>query len=95
MKKKDRITELESKIDLVIDEYNMVKSQNIAMNHALAGLFAILPSEVRGEVLKQYDLRCATFQMVVNDGRTDLDALAIQRKQFATVRERIFRDPAS
>lgn len=84
---------MDEKIELLIDHYNEVKAQNLAMNHALAGILSIWPKEFRDAAAEQYDLRCATHQVVVNDGRTELDALAIQREQFAIVRGRVFRDP--
>lgn len=91
MKLEQRVSELESKLNNIIDRYNIVKAQNLAMNHALAGLFSQVPDELREQAAKHYDLRCAIFQSVVNDGRTDLDALTIQRTEFAATRERIFQ----
>lgn len=91
MNTEDRLAALEETIDELIDRYTIVKSQNLAMNHALAGLFSILPDDLREQAAKHYDFRCATFQTIVNNGKTDLDALAIQRKEFASTRERIFR----
>ncbi len=84
---------MDEKIELLIDQYNEVKAQNLAMNHALAGILSILPKEFRDAAVQYYDLRCATFQVAVNDGRTELDALAIQREQFAKVRRQIFPEP--
>jgi len=83
---------MNEKIDLLIDQYNEVKAQNLAMAHALSGILSILPKDFRDVAEKQYDHRCATFQVVANDGRTELDALAIQRTQFATMRRRIFQE---
>lgn len=74
----------------LIDQYNTVKAQNVAMTHALASLLSILPDEIRDAIEEEYDIRCATFQSVVNDGKTELDALSIQREQFLAVRKRIF-----
>lgn len=83
---------MDEKIELLIDQYNEVKAQNLAMNLALCGILSILPKEFRDAAAQHYDLRCATFQVVVNDGRTELDALAIQREQFAKVRHQIFQE---
>ena len=79
-------------IDLIIDQYNSIKAQNVALTQAFSSLLAVLPEELRAEVQKQFDLRCATFQVFVNDGKTELDALTIQREQFAIVRQRIFHN---
>lgn len=95
MNNSERIAALEDKIDEVIYQYNIVRAQNLAMNHALAGLFSILPDELRDAAANHYDFRCATLQSVVNDGKTSLETLAIQRMEFASTRERIFRKTTS
>jgi len=84
---------MDEKIDLLIDRYNTMKAQNLALTHALAGLLSLFPEEDRAKIAKHFDMRCATFQAVINDGRTELDALAIQRKQFADMRKKIFQLP--
>ena len=82
----------EEKIELLIDQYNSIKAQNVALTQAFSSLISVFPEELKVSVLKQYDRCCATFQVMVNDGITELDALAIQREQFAVIRTRIFHD---
>lgn len=72
------------------DQYNTIKAQNVALTHALASLLSVLPNEMRDAIEEEYDIRCSTFQSVVNDGKTELGELAIQREQFSVVRKRIF-----
>lgn len=81
---------MNDEINKFIDQYNTVKAQNVALTHALASLLSILPEEMREAIENEYDIRCATFQSIVNDGKTELDALSIQREQFSVVRKRIF-----
>lgn len=81
---------MNEEINKLIDQYNTVKAQNVALTHALASLLSVLPSEMRDAIEEEYDIRCSTFQSIVNDGRTELDALSIQREQFSVMRKRIF-----
>jgi len=81
---------MDEKINKLTDQYNTVKAQNVALTHALASLFSILPEEMLDAIEEEYDIRCAMFQSVVNDGKTELDELSIQREQFSVVRKRIF-----
>ncbi|MDO8464336.1 MAG: hypothetical protein Q7S46_03655 [Gallionella sp.] len=81
---------MNEEINQLIDQYNTVKAQNVALTHALASLLSILPDEIRDAIEDEYDIRCATFQSIVNDGKTELDALSTQREQFSVVRKRIF-----
>ncbi len=90
MKLHERVKTLEDTLNNLIDQYNIVKAQNLAMNHALAGLFHILPDEIRVAAELQYDLRCAFFQSVVNNGKTTPDQLTIQRTEFANTKARIY-----
>jgi len=81
---------MDEKINQLTDQYNTVKAQNVALTQAIASLFAILPEEMLDAIEEEYDIRCTMFQSVVNDGKTELDALSIQREQFSVVRKRIF-----
>lgn len=81
---------MDEEIDKLAELYNIIKAQNVALTHALASVLAVLPDEMREAIEEEYDIRCTTFQTVVNDGKTELDALSIQREQFAVVSKRIF-----
>ena len=81
---------MNEEIDKLIDQCNTLKARNDALTHALASLLSVLPSEMRDTIEEEYDIRCSTFQTVVNDGKTELDALSIQREQFSVVRKRLF-----
>lgn len=81
---------MNEEINKLIEQHNIVKFQNVALTHALASMLAIMPEEMRDAIEDEYDIRCATFQTVVNDGKTELDELTTQREQFAAVRKRLF-----
>ena len=84
------MTDMNEEIDRLVHLCNVVKAQNVALTHALASVLAVLPDEMREAIEEEYDIRCTTFQTVVNDGKTELEALTIQREQFAVVSKRIF-----
>ena len=81
---------MNEEISKLINQCNTLKAQNTALTHALASLISVLPTEIREAIEEEYDIRCSTFQTVVNDGKTELDVLAIQREQFSAVRKRVF-----
>ena len=81
---------MDEEIKKLVDQYTTLKAQNTALTHALASLISVLPTEMSDAIEEEYDIRCSTFQTVVNDGKTDLDALTIQREQFSALRKRIF-----
>lgn len=73
----------------LIDMLNSLQAQNIALMHGMATLLRNLPLD-KATLRKEYDHRCATFQVVMIERHAPEDLVA-QRREFDRIGNMLFQ----
>lgn len=85
-----RLQEAEADIDNLITRFNTQQAMAYGLMNAMAAITHTLPDETKAQLRSQYGMLCGLFQSGATLGKTDLDALQIQREQFQKIGDTVF-----